>query len=149
MATWEHLAYLHSFLGRAFFQQFLYTHMPVNYKAQTIVNRMNKIPGKPTCLNNVSKKQFTIFEKLTFLRNLKIVFNQNKIFIWAHSFANKGLLKPFSFLRNRSVKLNNFMVKLKILKENLYFTENRLSRNEIWFVVVNDNVCVAYAQRDI
>ena len=49
-------------------------------------------------------------------------------------------LKAFSWEIDFLVMVDDFTVKkCKIFKGNLYLTENRLNRNEMWYAVVNHN----------
>ena len=71
----------------------------------------------------------------------EIVFNQNKIIIWAYSSAKKGnefllLLKAFSWETNARWFYSK---KRKIGKGNLYLTEHRLSWNEMCCASDNHN----------
>ena len=76
----------------------------------------------------------------------EIVFSWNKRINWAYSFVKKKadgflfFLKAL-FFRNRSFSNANWFYSKnrKIWKGNLYLSENRFSRNEMWCAVVNHN----------
>ena len=58
-------------------------------------------------------------------------------------------LKAFSWETDLLVTLGDFAVKKtrKIRKENLYLTENRFSRNEMWCAVINNiHMCLKCAK---
>ena len=75
----------------------------------------------------------------------EIVFSWNKRINWAYSFVKKSrrvfVLFKSTFFRNRSFSNANWFYSKnrKIFKGNLYLTENRFSRNEMWCAVVNHN----------
>ena len=75
----------------------------------------------------------------------EIVFSWNKRINWAYSFVKKSrrvfVLFKIIFFRNRSFSNANWFYSKnrKIWKGNLYLTENRFSRNEMWCAVVNHN----------
>ena len=75
----------------------------------------------------------------------EIVFSWNKRINWAYSFVKKSrrvfALFKSTFFRNRSFSKARWLYskKRKILKGNLYLTENWFSRNETWCAVVNHN----------
>ena len=64
--------------------------------------------------------------------------------IWAYSFARKGdgfslFLRAFPREIDLWVTLGDFTTKTRIVKGNLYLTENWLSRNEMWCTAYNHN----------
>ena len=75
----------------------------------------------------------------------EIVFSWNKRINWAYSFVKKSrrvfVLFKSTFFRNRSFSNASWFYSKnrKIWKGNLYLTENRFSRNEMWCAVVNHN----------
>ena len=75
----------------------------------------------------------------------EIVFSWNKRINWAYSFVGKkrtGFCSfKSTFFRNRFFSNVRWFYskKRKIWKGNLYLTENRFSRNEMWCAVVNHN----------